>query len=83
MSVESKAWLHPKTTVEEFETSHQTAAWTLTESLYQSLLAKWEKFKLKIAPIDESWSYSGGMGNIGIALLRNGEIVEDFVIMER
>jgi hypothetical protein len=83
MAIESKAWLHSIITVEEFETSHKTAAFSLTEDLYQSSLQKWEQFKQKITPGDELWSYSGGMGNIGIVLMRNGEIVEDFVMMER
>lgn len=83
MALESKAWLHSKTTIEEFETSHRTSAFQLTEGLYQSTFKRWEQFKLRITPGDELWSYSGGMGNIGIALVRNGEIVEDFIIMER
>lgn len=83
MAIESPAWLHSTTSVEAFETTHKTAAWNLTPDLYQSVRQRWEAFKLKIAPGDELWSYSGGMGNIGIALVRQGEIVEDFVIMER
>lgn len=83
MAIESKAWLHSTTSIEEFETSHKTAAFSLTEELYQSSFQKWEQFKLKIIPGDELWSYSGDMGNIGIAVVRNGEIVEDFIIMER
>lgn len=83
MAIESKAWLHSKTTIEEFETFHKTAAFSLTEALYQSSLIRWEQFKLKVTPEDELWSYAGGMGNIGIALVRHGEIIEDFIIMER
>jgi hypothetical protein len=83
MAIESKEWLHSKTTIEEFETSHRTSAWNLTEELYQLVFKKWEQFKLKISPRDELWAYSGGMGNIGIALVRNGEVIEDFIIMER
>lgn len=83
MALASKAWLHSKTTIEEFETSHKTSAFNLTEELYQSKFKRWEQFKLKITVGDELWSYSGGMGNIGIALVRNGEVVEDFIIMER
>lgn len=83
MTLESKAWLRSKTTIEEFEASHETSAFEITETLYQSIFKRWEQFKLKIADGDELWSYSGGMGNIGLALVRNGEVVEDFVIMER
>lgn len=83
MAIESKSQLGSKITVDEFETTHRSPSWSLTEQLYQSSLKSWEQFKLKIAPGDELWSYSHGMGNIGIALVRNGEIVGDFVIMER
>jgi hypothetical protein len=83
MAIESKGWLGSKITVEEFETSHGTSTWSIGEQLYQSVFKRWEQFKLKIAPGDELWTYSGGMGNIGIALVRNGEVVEDFIIMER
>lgn len=83
MVLESRAWLRSKTTVEEFETSHGTSAFQLTEELYQSTLERWEQFKQRITPGDELWSYSGGMGNIGIVLMRDGEVVEDFTLMER
>lgn len=83
MALQSKEWLSSKTTIEEFETSHKTSAFEITETLYQLVFERWEQFKLKIADGDELWSYGGGMGNIGLALVRNGEVVGDFVIMER
>jgi len=49
----------------------------------QRLLREWEQFKLKISPGDELWTYSGGMGNVGVALLRQGEVIEDFEMMAR
>ena len=42
MALDSKAWLHSKTTVEEFETSHKTSAFELTGGLYQTIFERWE-----------------------------------------
>lgn len=80
MAIESKAWLRSKTTIEEVESSPDFSH----VKQFQSTFKSWEQFKLKITPGDELWSYSGHGGmNIAIALVRNGEIVEDHIILER
>lgn len=79
----SEGWLKTQTTVEAFENSHGADPFQLTEWLYQSALPRWEQFKQKIFPGDQLWTYSGGMGNIGIVLMRDGQVVEDFIIIER
>lgn len=74
--LESKSWLYKQMTVEELER-------IFAAQNQQGLLTEWEQFKLKIAPGDELWTYSGGMGNVGVALLRQGEVIEDFEMMAR
>ena len=74
--LESKSWLYKQMTVEELER-------IFAAQNQQELLTKWEQFKSKIAPGDELWTYSGGMGNVGVALLRQGEVIGDFEMMAR
>ncbi len=74
--LESKSWLYKQITVEDLER-------IFTAQNDQWLLAKWEPFKSNIAPGDELWTYSGGMGNVGVALLRQGEVIGDFEMMAR
>lgn len=94
MTLDSRNWLRSTTTVEQFEAS---ALWTealrksfgqesapyMTLEYAQLIIKRWEQFKSEIAPGDELWSYSGGMGNQGIVIMRDEEIIADFVIMER
>ena len=74
--LESKSWLYKQMTVEELER-------IFAAQNQQRLLTEWEQFKLKIAPGDELWTYSGGMGNVGVALLRQEEVIGDFEMMAR
>jgi hypothetical protein len=77
----NKEWLTTKTTVAELEAKHMHKGKPFG---YQN--AKWEALKAKIVNGDELWEFSSPpeswrslAGRAGVALVRDGEVIDSIV----
>jgi len=82
-TMETNSWLTERISFEQAEADN-----AIDGVPFGAQANKWKAFKLKAQPGDEVWRFSSPpeswralAGRAGIALVRNGEIVEKFVTL--